>query len=84
MTYLYLESSVEKDDIRRVNAARLAHILAGLERDIEMKKSDRVNAQLKSIDMLNKTYRVYDTDDNEKTSGEIEYKITLGGIDKQK
>lgn len=84
LTYLYLESSVEKDEIRRVNAARLEHILAGLERDIEMKKSERVNAQLKSIDLLNKTYRVYDADDNEKTSGDIEYKITLGGIDKQK
>lgn len=75
--FIYLNSEVEKEEVRKLNMARLEELWERAEEDARLQAKDYYKIQMKNIDMVNKTAGLYEPDEV-KTEIEDEYTITIG------
>lgn len=67
-TYVWQQSELVKEDVRKLNLARLEELFDRAEQDAMLMGKDYYNTQLKNIDLTNKTCGVYLPDEDKQNS----------------
>lgn len=80
-SYIYLQCEMEKEEIRKLNLSRLEELFERAEEELTGK--EYFTAQLRNIDMTNKTAGLYTPEDSKVTTGEFTIDLNLSNGPKE-
>lgn len=76
--YIYQNCELEKEEIRKLNLAKLEELWDRAEEDEQLEAKEYYKLQMKNVDMTNKTAGLYDNiQENTKTTGEFTIDLNL-------
>lgn len=75
--YIYQQCELSKDEIRKLNMARLEQLWEQAETDAELEAKEYYKIQMKNVDLTNKTAGIYDADVEKQNTGQ-EFTVTFG------
>lgn len=77
--FIYLYAEQTKDEIKQLNLARLEELWQMAEKDAGLSGKDYYSVQMKNVEMVNRTAGIYDKEQNEDKSGDINFNLNIGG-----